>query len=216
MELASFAGRNDLRVDLGRQVYDNLRKVSRKSADQWRDLSVLTSDLRRRLSARDELRAELLSETVVASVDHDVVILRAVGGPVGPDIRNMLRKEALEALAQLGPLYPSRERWTVDVREGGEKKARRDREAAVLLASDSARHLMGRHIWPTIPDVEVFSGDGLEFIRRVEETEVPLFVVYDAKEPDVMQRAKGDWTVREMHGIALGRPPRRPARKKTR
>lgn len=213
MELASFIGRNDLRVELGRKVYENLQKVSLKSANQWRDLSILTSELRQRLSAREELRAELLSETIVASVDRDVVVLRAVGAIVGPEIRSMLRKEALDALAQLGPLYPRREHWTIEVREGRRKEARRDHDAAILLASDGARNLMRRHIWPAVPDVEVFSEDGLEFTRRVENTAVPLFVVYDAKEPGVMRRATGDWTVREMHGIALGQPPRPLARK---
>lgn len=204
MEVADFLGLHDLKCDLALRAHTLMRKASDETADTWRDLSVLTPELRRTLARTDQRTSARLAATVVAQIRRDVVEILGVGDELSTSQLSGLRTAALEATGRLAVLYPPPEDgWRVHVRKAAERKHHRKAEAVVLLASTRALRLARGAPWSAVPDLDIHTEDGNAFTRAVEETEKPLFVVYDADGPEVMRKVRGDRTVREMHGIAL-------------
>lgn len=204
MEVAELLGMHDLKCDLASRAHALMRKASDETANTWRDLSVLTPELRRALARSDWRASTRLVATVVARVRRDVVEIFGVGDELSASQLSGLRKAAFEATSRLATLYPPpADGWRVQVRKLVKRKPHHQAEAAVLLASTRARGLARAAPWPAVPDLDIHTEDGNAFTRVVEETETPLFIVYDTDEPEDMRKAMGDWTVREMHGIAL-------------
>ncbi|WP_085033673.1 hypothetical protein [Ensifer aridi] len=211
MELADFLQLIDRRCEFAALAHADMRRASDEIADHWRDLSVLTIELRRELARRPHRSAKRLANVVVARVSGRVVEIAGAGDRPGTEQFASLKAAALAALATLSPLYPPpAQGWDVRLRWQQHKEHDGVHEAALLLASPRALNRGTRGTWLHPPDVEIFTRDGPEFARVVEETQTPLFVAYDSREPEQMRRATGDWTVREMHGIGIAAPRRLP------
>lgn len=207
MELAAFLNLHDLRCELASEAHALMSKASVEIADRWLDLSVLTPELRRVLASTGERTPIRLASVVVARRRRDAIEILGVGDELSPAQSATLQTATLDATAGLERLYPAPAGgWRVQVRKPSNRKPRHHAEAAVLLASDRARRLARGSRWPAVPNLDIHTEDGVAFTRVVEETEAPLFVVYGADEPDVMHRAVGDLTSRDMHGIALDAP----------
>lgn len=213
MELADFLGEQDLRCDLALKAHARLRKGSVETADQWLDLSVLTPDIRRILARSGGRTSSMLATMVVARTRRGVIEILGLSEELSQGQYSELRSAAMDAVAGLVRLYPLPPGgWSVQVRKPASPSRHHQAQAAVLLASDKARELLRAAPWVLPPDLDIHIEDGIAFTRVVKETETPLFVVYDAANPEVMHRAMGDWTVRDMHGIALDTARSRPWR----
>lgn len=209
MELADFLDLRAERCRFAALAHEGMRRASDETADHWRDLSVLTVELRRELARRPLRSATRLSQVVVARVKGGVMEIAGFGDRPSPDQFAVVEEAALTALDNLSPLYRVPERgWEVKLRWPKSEEPEPRYEAALLLASSSALNRGTRGNWPQPPYVKVFTSDGPEFAREVEERETPIFVAFDSDEPEQMRRAAGDWTVREMHGIGIA-PPRK-------
>lgn len=210
MELADFLKDSEKRQQFALQVYERMAKSSVDTADKWRDLSVLTTELRRVLARRNERVNNILSTSVVARVRNNVLEVGGIKGRLGEPQLKILRASAHSALRALSVLFREPPRgWEVRIVHDSGRGRKSEPDAAILLCRGKARKHLGGGLWPPTPNLDVYVEDGIDFTRVVEETDVPIFVAYDAEAPEVMRRATGDWTVREMHGIALGQPKRK-------
>jgi hypothetical protein len=200
IELAAFLRRDDLLIERAVEVHERLRLTSRSAADTWRDLSVLTTGLRRRLGTAGHRASRRLASSIVATAREGVIELAGLPGTVEPARVEELKVAVAELLDEFVALYPRpadgwRLRLTpVPPRRGLES------DAAVLVLAEQA---VSRD-WRPVLDLRLFGRNGPEFARVVEDTKAPLFVAYEGEHPDQMRRARGDWTVRDMHGLAIG------------
>ncbi|WP_349370538.1 hypothetical protein [Salinarimonas sp.] len=204
MELADFLNLSDRRCQFAVRAHAEMRNVSPETANHWRDLSVLTTELRRELARRPERLARSLAGTVVARVSEAVVEISGAAATAGGSQRQILESAVTAALSTLAPLYPVPARgWKVQLRHRRERVKVQERKAALLIASPRMLHRGSLGPWPSPPDIQVFTHGGIEFTRVVEESRTPLFVAFDSAEPEQMRKSTGDWTVREMHGIGV-------------
>lgn len=207
MEVADLIDRRDLRAEFASEVHTELRKVSVETADRWRDLSVLTTDLRRILAQRREQSVGHLSETVVARVRHNTVEVLGITNLLSVQQRETLRLAVLKTVDTLAKLYPPPYGgWHVRILEHASDHRHRQPDAVVLLASKRARKLGHNIAWPLIPNIKVLDDPRGKFVRVMDETKAPLFVAYDADDYKLIQRASAEWAGHDMHGIAFASP----------
>ncbi|KHA64291.1 hypothetical protein [Sphingomonas sp. Ant20] len=111
-----------------------------------------------------------------------------------------LKGEVLRLLDDFVALYPRpADGWRLMLMPALPRRGRAP-DAAVLVVAEKAVS----HDWRPALDLRIFRKNGPEFAQVVEETKAPLFVAYDGDDPDQMRRARGDWTVRDMHALAIG------------
>lgn len=200
VEVATFLRREDLLLDRALEVHRRLRQTSRKAADTWRDLSVLTTAVRRRLAAARHPAMRRLAGSVVATARDSAMEISGVPRTVESARVEELKSTILRLLGEFALLYPRpADGWRLVLTPASAKRGLTP-DAAVLVV---AEHAVSHDWWPAL-DLRVFRKDGPEFARVVEDTKVPLFVAYDSEDTDQLRRARGDWTVRDMHGLAIG------------
>lgn len=200
VELATFLRRDDLLLDRAVEVHRRLRQSSRKAADTWRDLSVLTTAVRRRLGAARHPASRRLAGSIVAIARDGTIEISGLPRTVEPARVEELKDGVLRLLDDFVVLYPRpADGWRLMLTPAPARRGRAP-DAAVLVVAEKAVS----HDWRPVLDLQVFRRNGPEFGRIVEDTEAPLFVAYDGEDPDQMRRARGDWTVRDMHGLAIG------------
>ncbi len=200
VELAAFLSRENVLLERAIEVHRRLRRTSLLAADAWRDLSVLTTAIRKRM-ARSPYRAlRRMADTIVVTARDGVVEVAGVPATVEPAGVEQLRALITDQLGDYAGLYPRPARgWRIELAPAVRRRGQRS-EAAVLIASQEA---VSRD-WRPVLDLQLFWRDGPEYAKAVEETEMPLFVAFDAKDADQVRRARGDWTVRDTHGLAIG------------
>jgi hypothetical protein len=215
MELADFLQLNDRRCEFAALAHADMCKASDETADHWRDLSVLTIELRRELVRHPHRSAKRLADVVVARVFGRVVEIAGADDRLGAGQFVLLKDAAIAALATLSSLYPPpAQGWEVQLRRQQHPDYDSVYEAALLLLSSQALDRGMRDSWPHPPNVEIFTRDGPEFVHVVEETQTPLFVAYDSSKLEQMRRVTGYWTARDMHGIGIDAPGQRPVEPK--
>lgn len=205
MEVAAFLREWDIWRKSAVEAHAELRRTSVDVADQWLDLSVLTPEIRSVLARKGGRTSSALATMVVGRVVKDVVQVLGLHEPASETQLAELRAATLSAINGLAALYPKPPGgWRVQIHTVAEPPVDPDAQAAVLLASHRARELAHGAPWPAAPRLDIHLEDGIAFTRIVEETDLPLFVAYDADESEAMYRTVGVRAVRAMHGIALG------------
>lgn len=202
VELAAFLRREDLLIEHALKAHGRLMDTSRAAADTWRDLSVLTTAIRRRLETARHPASQRLAGSVVATARGDVIELAGLPATLEQARVQELKVTVTGLLDDFAALYPRpASGWMIRLAPAPERR-NQVWDAAVLVSSGKA---VSRDWRPTL-DLRLFWEDGPGFASAVEGTKAPLFVAYEAEDPDQMRRGMSDWTVREMHGLAIGSP----------
>lgn len=100
-EVAEFLGLTTRRAELASRTFKRLARTSEAAANRWRDLSVLTPDLRAALTAR--LGADF-AKGVVATSERRTITIGRHGRP-GTRVEEDIRAVAEAVLVVLEPLY---------------------------------------------------------------------------------------------------------------
>ncbi len=199
VELATFLRRDDLMLERAVEVHERLRQTSRSAADTWRDLSVLTTAIRRRLGAARLPASRRLADSIVATARDGVIEISGLPRTIDPPRVEELKRGIEGLLDKFAVLYPRPSGgWSIMLTPAPARRGLAP-DAAVLVVAEKA---VSRD-WRPALDLQIFWKNGPEFARAVEGTKAPLFVAYGADDPDQMRRAQGDWTVRDMHGLAI-------------
>lgn len=90
MELADFLDLTARRCEFAARAHTAMCKASVETADHWRDLSVLTTELRRELTRHPERSTRRLAETVVARVRGRVVEIAGAGDQISADRKSVV------------------------------------------------------------------------------------------------------------------------------
>lgn len=213
MELADLLGRRDMREKFAAQVHSDMARTSVDAADRWRDLSVLTTDLRRELVA-DEAGQDRYFSTVVTRVHDGRILLLGLPEHVPGVMKDDLRRAVLAVVGRLARLYPSpRQGWRIVFDRPRSPAASRRPDAALLVATRDGDRGGLRGPWPPVPDVvvhhdarDLFSSDPEAFTRSLMNDGAPLFVVHDADDREAAPKAERDWSSPHVHGIGVGSP----------
>ncbi|MBP2513806.1 hypothetical protein [Sphingomonas sp. PvP018] len=200
MELATHLRRPDLRIGKAREAHDRMARTSRKVADDWRDLGILTTEVRRAFSAAtgdDAAAADL-----VVRIRMDVVEILGLDPGASGSRRASVITACEQALDLLAPIVP---RPAAGWRFGWPPPPRRlrgDVDADVLLASERAKRIFARDAPLAIPSLRLFDLDHPAATDRRQDPSVPTFVVRDT----VSRRSP---IPPGSHAIDLGVPKRR-------
>lgn len=187
IELADLLGRRDLREEFAAQVHSGMARTSVDAADRWRDLSVLTTDLRRELVA-DEAGEGRYFSTVVTRVRDGRILLLGLPEHVPGVMKDDMRRAVSAVVGRLARLYPSpRQGWRIVFDRPRSPAASRRPDAALLVATRDGDRGGLRGPWPAVPDVvvhhdarDLFTSNPEAFTRSLVNDDAPLFVVHDA------------------------------------
>ncbi len=200
VELAAFLGRGDVLLERAVEVHRRLRRTSPVAADAWRDLSILTTAIRKRMARSPHRYLRRMAGEIVATTRDGVVEVAGVPATVEPSGVEQLKTVIADQMRDFASLYPRATRgWHIVLASAVRSRGQRW-DAAVLIASQEA---VSRD-WRPVLDLQLFWKDGPDYARAVEETKTPLFVAFDANDSEQLLRARGDWTVRDTHGLAIG------------
>jgi hypothetical protein len=137
---------------------------------------------------------------IVATTRDGVVEVAGVPATAEPSGVEQLRTLIADQMRDFASLYPrATGGWQIVLASAVRSRGQRS-DAAVLIASKEA---VSRD-WRPVLDLQLFWKDGPDYARAVEETKTPLFVAFDANDSEQLVRARGDWTVRDTHGLAIG------------
>ncbi len=200
VELAAFLRRDDLLLERAVEVHRRLRQTSRPAADTWRDLSVLTTAIRRWLVAARHPASRRLASSIVATARDGVIEISGLPRTLEPARVEELKGGMAKLLDDFAALYPHPAGgWDVILTPAPVRRGLAPDAAVLVMAQEAVSH-----DWRPALDLQVLWKNGPEFARAVEDTRAPLFVAYQGDDPEQMRRARGDWTVRDMHGLAIG------------
>ncbi|MEH3102623.1 MAG: hypothetical protein PGN12_01785 [Sphingomonas phyllosphaerae] len=213
MELADLLGRGDLREQFAAEVHSAMARSSADAANRWRDLSVLTTDVRRELASKGTA-GDKPASAVVARVRSGRIELLGLPQQMSRGTRDALRHAALTVVGRLARLYPAPEAgWRVVLNGPLTPAPRAPRDAALLVATWNEDRDGLRGPWPPTPQLvvhhdasDLFSSSPDDFARSLENEGLPLFVVHDAKNGDAVPKARREWSISDVHGIAVGSP----------
>ncbi len=184
-EVAEFLDLRERRAEFAAQTFKRLARASETAARRWRDLSVLTPDLRAALSSLVEGGDAI---RVVAAADDGVVTVMRPGR-VTAVVEEAVRSAVRKALAGLEPLYGPASDWKVKIVEGGAASRRARRADASIYAPDPhlqglVRELAGSRAL----DLEGFAfADVAEFALAVQAGGRPGFLVGEADDDERLQ-----------------------------
>jgi hypothetical protein len=138
IEVAEFLDLAERRIAFAKTAYERLLTLGTASADSWRDLSILTPDLRYAASrAGGEIGA--LAARLVARIDGNAVTIWTAD-PVRGAVATSLAAIARRELDTLSDLYiPPRSGWTVRFSHRDPRPRAAGPDALVLLAEDLGR-----------------------------------------------------------------------------
>lgn len=183
LEVAEFLG-SARRLEIACAAYANLLEVARFSADKWRDLSVLTPDLRRALHQRDTKRFG----GIVATVSGEDVSVYGMPPRARRVDREVVSEALKEALQKLAPLYGNPYgRWFIGF---AEDRLTSESFDAVLFVADSA-------LAPIIEEMRLVKstsiqcfgpGEFSKFEKVLTTTKLPTFIAYSDKLDEVKRR----------------------------
>ncbi|MES2497544.1 MAG: hypothetical protein V4618_15635 [Pseudomonadota bacterium] len=104
MEVATFLG-SERRFEFAAIAYARLLAISQIGAARWRDLTLLTPELRARLKTQLETQyTQALNRLVAVTRETDVIIY---GDRLPPPVEGLIREELKSLLRDLAPLYPT-------------------------------------------------------------------------------------------------------------
>lgn len=191
-EVAEFAAR----------TFKRLGRASGTAARHWRDLSVLTPDLRAALSSLVE--GEDVRGVVATAGDGVVTISHR--GRLTAAIEEAMAAATRKALDGLEPLYGPASRWKVKVVEGKAASRRRRRSDALVYAPDPrleglVRELAGSRTL----DLEGFAFAGVaEFALAAQAGGRPGFLIGEADDDKRLQEGAAGL---DMDLVAIGLAP---------
>jgi hypothetical protein len=176
VEVTQFLG-SPRRLEFACATYVRLCKVARSSADRWRDLSILTSDVRNALRQQLEKEEAKTTRSAVATVQGNVVLVRGISSALGRTHRQAIIDITKGTLKQLGSLYEEpKDGWSV--RLSGDQIISGDIAAAVLIGDQSLTPLVEELRLLGVPSIQPFGPDqASEFHRLLADASLPGFVV---------------------------------------
>ena len=201
MELAAHLGREDLRIEKAREAHARLARVSRGIADDWRDLGILTTEMRKMLAATT--RRPAAAADLIVRVREEVVEITGLAQDASAGWRASVVAACEQALDYLEALLPRpakgwRFKSAVSRNDRGD-----DVDAEVLLASDRARRIFRADAPLTTPSLRLLDLDHGGSLDWREGSGVPIFVVQDSA-------ASLEAVPSDAHLIGLGIPKHRP------
>ncbi|MBO9695930.1 MAG: hypothetical protein J7499_07010 [Sphingopyxis sp.] len=135
VEIAEFLGLPDQRLSAAVKAYTRLRTLGNAAAGSWRDLSILTPDLRRAVrQAGGDLAP--IAKRLIAQTDGNLASIRS---PIllTAGTKAKLAEVARTVLEKLAPLYPpSRTGWSIRIHFPDEGPRIAAPEAVVLIPDE--------------------------------------------------------------------------------
>lgn len=178
VEVAEFLQLPYRRVEWAEQAMESLRGLGVGIPEAWRDLSLLTPDLRAMLAEQDA-DISLATRRIVASTNDDTVHVRGISGPETKRIDSAIRKAVLKILRRLDPLYASTSpRWRVHIAWEQQRHRRRKNDALIYLTDKRDSELKAHLALPGDLDLEVYAPDeSEEFDHALWDESTMAFVV---------------------------------------
>ncbi|CCV03512.1 hypothetical protein MESS2_1080012 [Mesorhizobium metallidurans STM 2683] len=106
MEVAEFLRLSTDRVKYADLALQYLRKLSPKTADRWRDLSVLTPDIREALAAIKDWPLQNL-QRLTARVESNIILIRGIDVDHDETFQKQASRHIARVVENLQPLYNS-------------------------------------------------------------------------------------------------------------
>lgn len=189
LELADFLKLKKERVRIAKSAFDRLQGLTPKTATEWRDLSILTPDLRAALERaipKAERHGTLPNlRRLIALVRDDVVVLHGIEEKPESHIRKIIDDSTRKALASLSLLYNApRNGWTIRFSKIKPIKVAQRRtphlKAIVYLSVEEERR--SKHSEPVslIDDLGIYPpGRFSEFADQSFALRIPSFILFN-------------------------------------
>lgn len=207
MELAEFLDLPERRAQFAMRAYHRFLDMSEQAACGWRDLSVLTPDIRRYVARNPNPKSVKALTVLTAAIEEDAIVIRGLAELPDANERTTLRKAANMATAMMPGLYdepPSGWRLRVIVPATDATGAPQD--AAVLVANPELGDLVHELRASRALSLAVFGADDLdEFAKKLDTSGLPSFIAFDSRAPDAFRRISQGAFSGTVVGIELGR-----------
>jgi hypothetical protein len=206
MEVAEFLEMGERRDVFAADAYRNIAKASAVGARGWRDLSVLTSDIRRIL-ARLRGRNEAWTKNIVLAIVGDEVVVQGVEKSLTDQQIKVLSEAIDEATRAMPRLFAiPNGGWRIAfIKTADEEHV----DARLMVVGRVADDLRKRLLRPGGLTLELATVSGLDTPAKLfSETKAPLFIVYDSRDPQSSGEAIEFSRRYRATAIALGTLPR--------
>lgn len=203
MEVAEFLDLEARRDHFARRAFDALSEVSPKAAEVWRDLSVLTADIRIQLLKRLGPNA-YWPRKVLATLEGGAVAIHGLPDWPSPAVLENLKASVSAATAPMPRLYDHDGEFRIAVSSVGGETAREFQVRLVVDRSIDLERLQWEMRRRGGSDVDLISLDSKDaFVVRPS---MPTFFLYPGSVPALLRRAARAAAPRLLTGIALGGP----------
>lgn len=207
LEVAEFLEMESARLDFASKAFERLRQITPTTADDWRDLAILTPDLRNALAHTvppSTLKTLLPNfRRITATVRDDVVEIHGVGQPKESGTHRLLSTVVNSTLAHLARLYGNSQKdWKLSFKTSPSPRASKEEEedqpsdglkALLYLAQERSR---AAHI----DETRVFGRDEFnDFANRMLDFQGRSFVLFSLE-------AKHSMRLPTFSGLRRGSP----------
>lgn len=185
-EVAEFLQMRGKRLFFAREVLNFLKRAGSEAGDRWRDLTLLTPDVRQRLrkSGLREIVPAHYANRIVLTVSRNQVSVRGLDSDVEGEIWHRITSETESVLRDLRSLYQNADGWRFVLAQGLGFKERRSTDLssidALVYAADSE---CAEAVWMLRSarnlSIETYSPSEIRrFSYRRSEFNKPSFIVY--------------------------------------
>lgn len=189
LELADFLKLKTERIRIAKSAFERLQTITPKTATQWRDLSILTPDLRAALEKAipktERKRALLNLQRLIAVVRDDLVTLHGIEEKPAGHTWEVIDESTKKALKTLSSLYEApRDGWRIRLAEirptDAPSHLRENPKALIYLSAEEERRSKHNEPVSRVDDLLVYPpGRFSDFVSQSSEPHIPNFILFN-------------------------------------